>query len=200
MKGRVFRNQSYSLKSRNNSSKKSLYVFFETNAVKNGETKTLEQDFKMLGFGVITHKKPQKSYFMLEIDASQKDKSAPHVHIWRASENKMRISDTRSQGIDIFSGVGGKDDVRYISSEPKDKRRLKPNEIKEVCGFLNEENNRFAIFCMIDAYKKGKKLPAISFNIDEMLYEYTESEFSSLIKEFSKLQLKQTPQSGYQYE
>ena len=200
MKGRIFRNQSYSLKSRNNSSKKSLYVFFETNAVKNGEQKTLEQDSKMLGFGVITHKKPQKSYFMLEIDASQKDKSAPHVHIWRASENKMRISDTRSQGIDLFSGVNGKDDVRYISSEPKDKRRLKPNEIKEVCGFLNEENNRFAIFCMIDAYKKGRKLPAISFNIDEMLYEYTESEFSSLIKEFSKLQLKQTPQAGYQYE
>ena len=52
MKGRIFRNQAYSLKSRNNSSKKSLYVFFETNVVKNIKSKQFYlYKIRYFGFG-----------------------------------------------------------------------------------------------------------------------------------------------------
>ena len=190
---RNFVPQTYSVKKKGKASKRSLFVPFSTDTVKNGETQTPKEREELKTYGIISFKHTPKSYYVLEIDMGKKDK-IPHFHIWKAS-NRLRVSDTRSRGISLFSGLFGDGVVSYVSEEQKDKRRLKINEEKEICNFLSEDQNRFAIFCMIDAYKNGRQLPIISFNLEELLAFHDDGEIKRLSYEFSKLQEKQ--EQGY---
>ena len=190
-----YKSQSFSAKKRSKRSGASLYIPFETTYVKNGRPCHVKERDDLKKYGVITHTKPLKSYYMLEIDADKKDKT-PHIHIWNSNESKLRLSDTRSRGVDIFSGLNGEEFARYSVSETRDKRKLKSDEEIELCRFLNEDNHRFAIFCLIEAHKSGKKLPYVSLNIDDLIMILSEQEIQSNYIKFNRLKEMQKPASS----
>ena len=183
----ALKNQVYTAKKRNKQTGvKSVYIPFST-MVSRADS---EKEKELKTYGIITHKKPKINNYVMEIDAS-KSHNSNHVHIWRASDSKARLSDTRSVGVNIFSGLSESNDIAYSKRESYDKRFLKDAESKEIYEFLQDENVVFAIFCIINLQKNAQKISVPTLDIDRILLNFSEREALELYKQFEALKQKE---------
>lgn len=136
-------------------------------------------------------KRPKKRFYVLEIDAAKKD-TLPHFHVWRASENRFRISDTRSIGVKILSDSN---ELSFSQKEELDKRNLSSTEKIEINEFLNDSDNRMAIYILYFVMKHNKKLPKMLSSLSEYstyVDMLTDTEVSMIMHEFEKYDQKQS--------
>lgn len=107
-----------------------------------------------------------------------------HFHIWKASGAKCRLSDTRSEAISVFEDGGCK---HNFSEELRDNRKISVLERGSIADLLSESDKRFALYALIEAKKRGKRIANASLNLDELSIDLTDKELISLKKNFDKL-------------
>ncbi len=119
--------------------------------------------------------------YIFEIDNQAGEQ---HFHVWKASEAKCRLSDTRSMAISVFEDGC---DKHNFSEEHRDNRKINIQERENVAEFLSENDKRLALFILIESKKKGKKIENASLNLDELSIDLTDRELISLKKDFDRL-------------
>ena len=154
--------------------KQSLYIPFCT--IKPRKDGGVKKD--LLKYGIISHKKPIYDYFVAEFDENKK--AEPHFHVWRASQEGARISDTRSEGISLVSGTSL--GVVTTRREDRDKIRLTETEKGEIIEFVSE--NRKALFMIEYAYAHGIKLECLTFDEEVLSLNFSADVLKKIEREY----------------
>ncbi len=128
------------------------------------------------------YERPRKiiNNYVFEFDVHEKSDNY-HFHIWKASANKCRLSDTRSEAVSVFEGiVDGK-----TTLEERDNRKISEQENSALLEFLEDEDKRLSIFFMAVAKNRGYKIQNPALNIDELCVEIPDKDLSELTRKYN---------------
>ena len=173
--GKSFINKNRALKnSKTNNNSDSIYIPINTSL--------------FLGeFKEFSRRKCIEQNFIIEIDEHSKRDKTYHFHVWNASENRCRLSDCRSEGIDLFSILHNLESM-YVKKEDRDNKTLKDIEKQAIVEFFKEDIDRhLALYLMIFAKKKGLKIEKPSFSTHGLKIDFSEKELLEASKEYFKL-------------
>jgi hypothetical protein len=132
-------------------------------------------------YGVISLKKPVFDNYIIEFD---KHDNGPHFHVWRASDNNFRISDTRSRGISLKSGIHN--GIVYTEQEKNSYKLLNDRQEEQFISFVEE--NRKLLLAMFCAFKAGKVKSFVGLD-EELVYSlFDKNELNLINRQFKKLE------------
>lgn len=149
---------------------------------KQSEEQLIRKD--LLAYGIISYKQPKQDEYMVEFDNHQN--STPHFHVWRTN-GYSKISDTRSQGISLKSGINT--GLEFTYKERKKEPKLNDIQSEEILTFVLE--NRFLLYCMYHAFRSGKIKDFVGLDEERVYSLFSKSEMASLKQKYT-LELKQT--------
>ncbi len=142
-------------------------------------------------FGGSGYKAPVYDTYAVEFDMHAG--SEPHIHLWNASNNGNRMSDTRSQGISLNSSFGR--DIEYTEQEFNNEKQLNDVKREQMLDFVEE--NRYLLFLMYNAFMMKKTKSFVGMDEDSMYSLFTKAELDSLNQKYNLyLNSKKSPQFG----
>lgn len=116
--------------------------------------------------------------YMIEFDRHQN--AEPHFHLWRTN-GFSKISDTRSPAITLKTGA--EKGVVYTYKERKKEAHLNDIQSREIVEFVEE--NRFALYLMIHAFKHYKVKSFEDMDTDFLLSLFSKAELYAIKQKYA---------------